>query len=144
VVEGERLRELRKLCKKAFDQQVKGVISLVFHGNPQVLEDTARFFSTLGDAPLVISVYRMETPEGDLTDIQSVAAAIQNLLLAAYAEGLGACWMTGPLYSEEEINKLLGMQDKRLQALIPLGYPASLPPAPQRRGGKIKWLRKGE
>jgi len=144
VVRGERLQRLRQLCKKAFDRQIKGVISLVFHGNPTILEETEHFFATLGNAPVAISVYRTETPEGDLTDIQSVAAAIQNLLLAAYAEGLGACWMTGPLAVEEEINLLLGMQGKRLQALIPIGYPASSPPAPRRRGGKIKWLRKGE
>ncbi len=144
VVKGEQLRRLRQLSKQAFDKHIKGVVSLVFHGNPAILEDTRRFFSTLGNAPVAISVYRAETPEGDLTDIQSVAAAIQNLLLAAYAEGLGACWMTGPLPLEEEINELLGVQGKRLQALIPLGYSVSFPPAPQRRGGKIKWLRKGE
>ena len=37
--------------------------------------------------------------------IQSVAAAIQNILLAAHAEGLGTCWFCAPLFCPEEIGR---------------------------------------
>ena len=66
-----------------------------------------------------------------------MAAAIQNLLLAAHAEGLGACWMTGPLHVAEEIDDFLGVENKTLVAVIPMGYPDETPPAPKRKSGRV-------
>ncbi len=139
VVRGKQLNSLKEICKQAFDKHIKRTVSLVFKGNPKIVESTKHFFYTLGDAPVVICAYRTETPEGEFTDIQSIAAAIQNLLLASHAEGLGTCWMTGPVHLKDEINKLLNIEGKELQAVIPLGYPVFGPPAPKRRGEKIKW-----
>lgn len=66
---------------------------------------------------------------------QSVAAAIENLLLAATALGYGACWMTGPLIAAEELEQLLGVEEPwYLVALIPLGYPGQSPNPRPRRG----------
>ena len=57
--------------------------------------------------------------------IQSVAAAIQNLLLAAHSLGLGACWMCAPLFAPEAARETLGLPaDWEPQALVTLGYPA--------------------
>lgn len=42
-------------------------------------------------------------------DLQSSGASIQNLLLAATAKGYGTCWMTGPLYARESLQKMLGI-----------------------------------
>jgi F420 biosynthesis protein FbiB-like protein len=58
--------------------------------------------------------------------VQSVAMAVQNLLLAAHAEGLGACWMCAPLFCPDTVCEALGLpEDWEAQALITLGYPAS-------------------
>lgn len=57
--------------------------------------------------------------------LQSVGAAIEHLLLAAYELGYGTCWMTGPLVAVEELERLLGVkQPWRVVGLIPLGVPA--------------------
>jgi len=57
--------------------------------------------------------------------VQSVAAAIQNLLLAAHAKGLGACWMCAPLFAPEAARAALDLPDDwEPQALVTLGYPA--------------------
>lgn len=57
--------------------------------------------------------------------VQSVAAAIQNLLLAAQALGLGACWMCAPLFAPDAAREALDLPaDWEPQALITLGYPA--------------------
>jgi F420 biosynthesis protein FbiB-like protein len=57
--------------------------------------------------------------------MQSVAAAIQNLLLAAHAAGLGACWVCAPLYCPEAVQLALDLpSDWEAQGLITLGYPA--------------------
>lgn len=59
---------------------------------------------------------------------QSVAMAVQNLLLAAHAEALGACWMCAPLFCPETVRAVLDLpEDWEPQALITLGYPAESP-----------------
>ncbi len=56
---------------------------------------------------------------------QSVAAAIQNLLLAAHELGLGTCWMAAPLYCPDVIRDVLQLPDDwEAQALITIGYAA--------------------
>lgn len=73
-------------------------------------------------------------PRTLLDNVSSVAAALTNLLLAAHALGLGACWMTGPLVAERELCALLGVpRGWSLAALVPLGYPAEVPAAPPRK-----------
>ena len=62
----------------------------------------------------------------ELMAVQGAAMATQNLLLAAHAEGLGACWMCAPLFCQEEVGAALGVPSHwQAQALITLGYPAS-------------------
>ncbi len=57
--------------------------------------------------------------------VQSVAMAGQNLLLAAHAAGLGACWMCAPLFCPNVVRDSLELPlDWEPQALITLGYPA--------------------
>lgn len=64
----------------------------------------------------------------------SVAAAIQNMLLVAHAQGLGACWMTGPLVAHEALAQVLQLPEGwSLSALIPIGWPAESPGPPSRR-----------
>jgi F420 biosynthesis protein FbiB-like protein len=61
-----------------------------------------------------------------LMAIQSVSAAIQNLLLAAETEGLGATWHCIPLYMPDVVRDVLGLpEDYEPQALITLGHPAT-------------------
>lgn len=57
--------------------------------------------------------------------VQSVALACQNLLLAAHAHGLGACWMCAPLFVPDLVQMVLELPESwQPQALITLGYPA--------------------
>ncbi len=60
--------------------------------------------------------------------IQSVAAAIHVLLLAAHALGLAACWMCAPLFAPGVACDALDLPaDWEPQALVTLGYAAELP-----------------
>src|SRR5579883_1907807 len=66
--------------------------------------------------------------------VQSTAAAIENLLLAASAYGLGACWCCAPLFCPGIVRRTLGLPRSFVpQALLTVGYPAHVPPAPPRR-----------
>ncbi len=65
--------------------------------------------------------------------IQSVAAAIENLLLAATAFGLGACWICWPLFCPDVVREALRLPDDfQAQALVTVGYPADVPPRRER------------
>ncbi|KXZ39246.1 Nitroreductase [Alkalithermobacter thermoalcaliphilus JW-YL-7 = DSM 7308] len=59
--------------------------------------------------------------------IQNIAAAIENLMLAAAQLGYGTCWMTGPNYAVIEIEKFLEKEFLKegyeLVAMTPLGVP---------------------
>jgi coenzyme F420-0:L-glutamate ligase/coenzyme F420-1:gamma-L-glutamate ligase len=56
---------------------------------------------------------------------QSVANAVQNLLLTAHDLGLGACWMCAPLFVPDVVRVVLDLPtDWDAQVLITLGYPA--------------------
>jgi F420 biosynthesis protein FbiB-like protein len=69
-----------------------------------------------------------------LMAVQSTAMAVQNLLLAATAHGLGACWMCAPLFCPEIVRAALDLPaDWEPQALVTLGHPASAGKAVSRR-----------
>jgi coenzyme F420-0:L-glutamate ligase / coenzyme F420-1:gamma-L-glutamate ligase len=100
----------------------------------QIDADVARSHARISGAPTVIlvcmslrdmDVYpdeRRNTHERWMAG-QSVAAAIQNMLLAAEALNLGACWMCAPLFCGELVRQTLDLPaDWEPQALVPLGY----------------------
>lgn len=57
--------------------------------------------------------------------VQNIAAAMENLQLAAASLGYGTCWMTGPTYAAEEISQYIGFDKEGyyLAAMTPLGVP---------------------
>jgi coenzyme F420-0:L-glutamate ligase/coenzyme F420-1:gamma-L-glutamate ligase len=65
--------------------------------------------------------------------VQSIGAAIQNLLLSLYASGVDGGWMCAPLFCPEVVQEALGL-DATLtpHALIAVGY-AAADPARRRR-----------
>ncbi len=63
--------------------------------------------------------------------IQDTAVSLQNLLLAAYDLGLGTCWVGA--FNEEHVREVLNLPDTlRPVAIVPVGYPACIPNAPDR------------
>lgn len=58
-----------------------------------------------------------------LMAVQSVAMAGENLLLMAHAEGLGACWMCAPLYSQDIARDVLDLPSSwEPQGMIIVGH----------------------
>jgi coenzyme F420-0:L-glutamate ligase / coenzyme F420-1:gamma-L-glutamate ligase len=67
--------------------------------------------------------------------VQSLGAAAQNMLLAAYDLGLDSSWMCAPLFCPEKVVEALGLDPKLTpHALLTLGYAEGDPP--KRRGRK--------
>jgi nitroreductase len=104
----------------------------------QVLDELGRVhpYAPLGGAPLAIVVcgdLQRESHKGFWT--QDCAAATQNLLLAAHAQGLGAVWCG--CYPREEraaaLRKVLGLPEHVVPlALVVIGYPAEKKPRQDR------------
>lgn len=81
----------------------------------------------LNDVPVVIVACGEPRLSGKKADqsmyLVDVAAALEHVVLAATAEGLGTCWVGA--FSEEKVRAVLGVPDRiRVVALTPLGYPA--------------------
>jgi nitroreductase len=104
------------------------------------LVEAAQGQSFLEEAPVVLVVCASENRSAQgygvrgrtLYCLQDTGAAIQNLHLAAYALGLGTCWVGA--FREDEAKEILKLPDGiRPVAIIPVGYPDEVPPPGRRR-----------
>ncbi|MCC6299176.1 MAG: nitroreductase [Anaerolineales bacterium] len=87
-------------------------------------------------APLIIAVGVDKPSEPKVSEIENVvavAAACQNILLAAEEEGLAAKWRTGEWALDAKVKEFLGFApDQHLIAFLYIGYPESAPEYPPR------------
>ena len=121
---------------------------------PSTIEsDVARSYERITHAPVVVLV-ATTTADMDvycdfgrrnteyLMAVQSTVMAVQNLLLAAHAAGLGACWMCAPVFCPDVVRDALCLAaDWQAQALVTLGLPASAGKPYSRRALKDVVLR---
>jgi len=102
-----------------------------------VARDVARSHARITEAPLLILVCfdirdmdqypdeRRRAAERVMA-IQSTAMATQNILLAAHAEGLGACVMCAPLFCGNTVVAALELPEGwEPQSLVTIGPPAN-------------------
>jgi len=141
---------MKRAVLEKVDEMLSWPESLGYEGPIRRIRTNGTFFA---DAPLAIAVltkpyempidrellpkrgwsfeqtHRLRADPG----IQSVGAAIENMLLMTHALGYGACWMTGPLFAGPSLERILGVREPwRLAAIIPVGVPAQ-PPSPTKR-----------
>jgi nitroreductase len=78
--------------------------------------------------------------------LEDGSAAVQNLLVAARAHGLGSCWIAGDKKPyAEAVRALVGAPARRkLIALVPVGWPAEAPqPEKKPMAAVLHWERFG-
>jgi nitroreductase len=85
-------------------------------------------------APLLIAVGAKVEPQHpkipEIEQVLSTAAAAQNILIAAHAQGFGAKWLTGANAYDEHVKAALGLaSDDRLIGFIHIGSIEGSPPA---------------
>lgn len=92
--------------------------------SPEVLDKTRALPLR---APVLIAVGVDKPNEEKVLEIENVAAvaaACQNLLLAAHAEGLAVKWRTGEWARDAKVKKHLGFSaDQQLIAFLYIGFP---------------------
>ncbi|MDQ7096860.1 nitroreductase family protein [Desulfosporosinus sp. PR] len=92
---------------------------------PAVILVLNSYFDTCVDVNGQLNYYRW------LTDVQGIAAAIQNMLLVAQEQGLGTLWICDVYYAEKEIRTWLNTRNQLIAAIC-LGY-ANEKPFPRPR-----------
>lgn len=64
--------------------------------------------------------------ERNYPNIQTIGAAVENILLCAVDMGYGACWLSGPMIAREELEELIGVEKPyKLTTCVAVGKPAS-------------------
>lgn len=138
----------KEIIKKMGDtiiDRIEGVSKRLPEDQAQNFRKFSKFATFFTGAPVLVAVYAGEyIPEGyvelveskddqanidRLTDanpgVQGIGGAIEQMILAAFDLGYGACWMTSPNNSALELEKLIDFKkDKfKLVALVPIGKP---------------------
>lgn len=128
---------------KAIMGQVAGKFTHIleerFRHNPEQVGITNTFLTTLGGAPVCLLAFflKPDYPDRDGA-MQSVSAALENILLAAWDKGLGSCWLSAP----QRIGYGPALQERfapdkgEFVAAVTLGYPDQEPKMPPRRAGR--------
>jgi nitroreductase len=130
VVQGKERQEMIAAMQKGMNRLEKmGIVS-----------GSAKYtIRVLAHAPVTVFVFnpnskhplkRRDTMEiySDVVDIQSVGAAIQNMLLAALDLGIGSLWICDVFYGYEELCDWLGAKGQMIAA-VSFGYPNQSPAA---------------
>lgn len=138
----ERMAEFRALMR---DVQVKfhPVLAERFQKHPEAVQETETFLTSLGGAPVCVLAFFLKDsfPDRDGA-MQSVSAAIENLMLAAWAKGVGSCWMSAAqrMGFGPEIQARFAPDKGEFVSAISLGYPDQTAKMPPRREGRVAYL----
>ncbi|MBI9072881.1 MAG: nitroreductase family protein [Melioribacteraceae bacterium] len=100
------------------------MFSSLFEKAPAVIAVLAEPYTAIVDQVLSETAYNHDelNKMRNYPDIQTIGAAIQNLLLAAVNLGYGACWLTGPMVAKEELSKLINVENPyKLFAFVAVG-----------------------
>jgi nitroreductase len=102
--------------------------------SPPETSDKCRSLPLRAPALIAVGVDKPSEPKVlEIENVCAVAAACENLLLAAHAMGLGAKWRTGEWARDLKVKEFLGFQpDQHIIAFIYVGYPEFVAePAPR-------------
>jgi len=74
----------------------------------------------------IVGCGSVDTPYARRWSTIDVTIALQNMIIAAQAQGVGSCWIGD--FKQREVKKILGIpKNLKVIALIALGYPAEHP-----------------
>lgn len=132
----KRLLEIMERVSAATEPNLKAR----FAKYPDIIKETMYFIRQLGSAPVAVLAfkYKPDYPQASDSIVQSIAAAVENMMLMAYDKGVAGCWLTAPLEvaMDKEIHDVFAPENGSLVAMFALGYADRIPAAPKRRAGR--------
>lgn len=139
-VEQEKLERILYSASRAPSWQNQQCVRFIVVSSPQAREklvdcSPAWNQKTLSEAPVSVIACAQPSESGVVEDqkyyLVDAAIAMQNLVLAATAEGLGTCWQAPR--AEEDLRRAFGIPaDYRVVAVTPLGYASEQPEKTER------------
>ncbi len=113
-------------CRQALGDIMAGSLRISKPGLPESALDIERAKPLRAPVLIAVGVENPSDPRVlEIENICAVAAAVENLLLAAHAEGLGAMWRTGPAARDPRVKEFLGFRtDMQLLGFVYVGFPA--------------------
>ena len=134
----EAMQEIKDIMGGVVDK-FRPVLEERFSRNPEQVGITNRFMSTLGGAPVCLLAFLLKPDYPDRDGaMQSVSAALENLLLAAWDKGIGSCWLSAPqrMGFGPALRERFAPDKGEFVAMVTLGYPDQTPKMPPRRDGR--------
>ena len=117
---------------------LRKVLESRFQAHPEIIEETIDFVQSMGNAPVcVLAFLQRDNYDVELPAIESVSAAVQNLLLTAHAKGISSCWLTAMLSADKELREAFAPDKGRFMAMVTLGYSDEEPRTPKRKDGRV-------
>lgn len=138
----ERLRELTGIMGSVFGK-FRPVLEERFSRNPEAVEETKNFLNSMGGAPVCVLAFFLKDDYPDRDGaMQSVSAAIENILLAAWDRGIGSCWLSAAqrMGFGPELRDKFAPGKGEFVASITLGYSDADPKMPPRREGRVEFV----
>lgn len=125
-----RILNAARLAPTAANRQPFSLIVIKDEGTKHKLKDaySQEWFYT---APVIVCACALPDKAWKRNDGKAyvdvdVAIAMDHLILAAFAEGLGTCWIAA--FKPEVVREVLNIpDDMEPLVLTPLGYPATIP-----------------
>lgn len=107
-------------------------------------QSAIEWLSSLGNAPVAIGVSApvMETDFENTNALLSIGGAMEHLMLAAAAEGLGTCCVSLAMWVSDDLGELFSLApERRVVSVITLGHPApTRTQVPPRNEDIADWL----
>ncbi len=140
IFQNEKKKELMQLIHDEIEGE-NSVFKILPNGK-QIQRYAEFSYRTMTEAPVVILVENTKNTLGknqgiaeklsELVNVQSIGAAIENMLLTATERGLGSLWICDVFYAYEAICKGYGIKGELICGLA-LGYPKEQPTARPRK-----------
>lgn len=141
VVQGTERKNVIRCMKEGIRRNRAG--EGIFSKYPQFIPSAVYTTRVLEQAPCIIFAlnalgysldYEKDTAEAlkESSDIQSVAAAVQNIALAATDNGIGSLWTCDIYFAYHELKAYLGVEGEPVAAMA-LGYTDREVPATPRK-----------
>lgn len=131
-----RVLEAARLAPSAHNAQAWRFVVVKDEEKKQQLARAAHNQDFVAAAPIVIAAVALEPERMMSCNVPSyavdLAIAVDHMTLQAVEEGLGTCWIGA--FSQEEVKEILGvLEECKVVALLPLGYPADEPRGKMRK-----------
>ena len=132
------MREVSEYCKAALLEKSRGITDETVQRFLSLLSQEG--FNIFYNAPVLIAV--LGAASDDMSAIDCTLCA-ENMMLAAWALGIGSCWVGAATLVEQNPGLRAALKvpdDHQVVAPLIFGYPAPLPPKPARREPRIAWV----